>query len=77
MIVIAFIILFYLVLLSVALCLIVAHIAIAITVYKNAKELSSPAMGLPPWVWALLSFSVPAVGMLCYWLMNHSILSKE
>ena len=71
-----FVVLLYLILLVVV-CLIVVHIAIAVAVYNNAKKLPTAAMGLSPWVWALLSFSVPAVGVLCYWLMNHSTLSRK
>lgn len=57
--------------------LILVHVVIAIAVYDSAKELRSPALELPPWVWAVLTFTVPALGMLCYWLMNHSTLARK
>ena len=67
----------YLGVLAIFVGIIVVHLAIGIRVYNDAKELTSPAMEFPPWVWSLLSFSVPAVGLLCYWLLNHSTLTKD
>lgn len=57
--------------------LFLVNIAIAITVYSDAKELKAPALGLGPWVWSLLSFTVPGLGLLVYWLMNHSTLARQ
>ena len=71
-----FVFLLYLFLLAI-LCLVVVHVAIAAAVYNDARKLKPPALGLSAWVWALLSFSVPAIGLLCYWLMNHSTLSRR
>ncbi len=58
-------------------CLVVVQIAIGISVQKNAHQLPSLAMDFGPWIWSLLAFSVPGLGVLCYWLMNHSTLSRK
>ena len=60
-----------------ALLLISAHLALIVIVYRDAKELSYPALGISPFLWATISFCLPIIGMFIYWIMNHSSLSRH
>ncbi len=53
-----------------------AHFALSIIVYKDARTLKRPALGLTPVIWAAVSFSLPVIGMFIYWLMNYSSLKQ-
>lgn len=53
------------------------HISLTLIVYKDAKNLRYPALGISPFLWAGVSFSLPILGMFIYWLMNHSILCRS
>lgn len=56
---------------------IAAHLAISVIVYRDAKTLLHPALGISPFLWFSISFIFPIGGMFIYWLMNHSSLNKE
>ena len=59
------------------LLLIATHLALTAIVYRDAKALSNSALGISPFLWLGISFSLPIIGMFIYWLMNYSSLSKE
>ncbi|WP_418789957.1 hypothetical protein [Phosphitispora sp. TUW77] len=50
------------------------HFVVSIIVYKDARTLKRPALGLTPLIWAAVSFSLPVMGMFIYWVMNYSTL---
>ncbi|AHF08411.1 hypothetical protein [Desulfitobacterium metallireducens] len=60
-----------------ALLLIPTHLALTVIVYRDAKRLSQTALGLSPFLWLGITFSLPIIGMLIYWIMNYSSLSRD
>lgn len=59
-------------------CLFIAtHISISFLVYRDAKTLERSALGISPFLWFGIAFSLPILGMFIYWLMNYSTLSKR
>ena len=59
-----------------ALLLIATHLALTVIVYRDAKRLSQVALGISPFLWLGITFSLPIIGMFIYWIMNHSSLSR-
>jgi hypothetical protein len=57
--------------------LIATHLALTVIVYKDARGLSHPALGIAPLLWLGITFSLPIIGMLIYWIMNYSSLSRN
>ncbi|UWG96634.1 hypothetical protein LPY66_17380 [Dehalobacter sp. DCM] len=60
-----------------ALILIITHIALTVIVYRDAKSLSQTALEISPLLWLGIAFSLPIIGMVVYWLMNYSSLSRR
>jgi len=52
------------------------HLVLTIVVYRDAKTLYEPALGIKPSLWATIAFTLPLGGMFIYWLINHSTLNK-
>lgn len=57
--------------------LIPTHLALTVIVYRDAKSLSNSALGISPFLWLGITFSLPIIGMFIYWLMNYSSLSRS
>jgi len=57
--------------------LISTHLAISVIVYRDAKNLDYSALGISPFLWFGITFSLPIIGMFIYWIMNYSSLSKR
>lgn len=57
--------------------LVATHISLTIIVYRDAKSLHYPALGISPFLWLGIAFSLPIVGMFIYWVMNYSSLAKQ
>lgn len=49
-------------------------VASAYFAYKDASKREVLALGIPPVVWALVCIPSGVLGLLAYWLMNHSTL---
>lgn len=60
-----------------ALLLAATHLALTVIVYQDAKRLSQAALGISPFLWLGITFSLPIIGMFIYWIMNHSSLSRH
>lgn len=60
-----------------ALLLIATHISLTIIVFRDAKLLQRSALGISPFLWLGITFSLPIIGMFIYWIMNYSSLSKH
>jgi len=56
---------------------IAAHFALSVVVYRDAKELPKPALGISPSLWLGIALSVPVIGMFIYWVMNYSTLKPN
>lgn len=56
--------------------LISTHLALTVIVYRDARSLSRPALGISPFLWLGITFSLPIIGMFIYWIMNYSSLSR-
>jgi len=52
-----------------------AHIVLTYIVFQDARNLNSPALNISPVLWTAISFVLPFIGMLIYWVMNHSNLN--
>ena len=59
------------------LLLIATHFALTAIVYRDAKSLLHAALGIPPFLWLGITFSLPIIGMFIYWVMNYSSLSND
>ena len=59
------------------LLLIATHLALTVIVYRDALGLSYSALGISPFLWLGITFSLPIIGMFIYWLMNYSSLSRS
>lgn len=59
------------------LLLVATHISLTIIVYRDAKSLSRPALGISPFLWLGITFSLPILGMFIYWTMNYSSLTRQ
>lgn len=59
------------------LLLVATHISLTIIVYRDAKSLPYPALGISPFLWLGITFSLPIIGMFIYWVMNYSSLAKQ
>ena len=46
------------------------HIAIAISVWRDAKQRPDLLFGIPPWTWGLMGLATGAVGLIVHWLAN-------
>lgn len=57
--------------------LVATHISLTIIVYRDARSLPYPALGISPFLWLGIAFSLPIVGMFICWVMNYSSLSKQ
>ena len=53
------------------------HLASSVIVYRDARNLEWSALGIKPFLWFGIAFSLPILGMLIYWVMNHSTLSRH
>lgn len=53
------------------------HLVVTILVYRDSKTIIEPVLGLSPFLWAAISFTVPIGGMFMYWLMNYSNLTQK
>lgn len=60
-----------------ALLLIATHLALTVIVYRDARNLSQTALGISPFLWLGVTFSLPIIGMFIYWIMNYSSLSRR
>lgn len=56
--------------------LISTHLALTVIVSRDARSLSRPALGISPFLWLGITFSLPIIGMFIYWIMNYSSLSR-
>jgi hypothetical protein len=53
------------------------HLAISVITYRDARNLEWSALGIKPFLWFGIAFSLPILGMFIYWVMNYSTLSKQ
>jgi hypothetical protein len=53
------------------------HLALTVIVYRDAKRLSYSTLGISPFLWLGITFSLPIIGMFIYWAMNYSSLSRS
>lgn len=51
-----------------------ATLATVVVVYRDARKLVYPALGINPLLWAGFALILPVIGVLIYWLMNRSSL---
>lgn len=54
--------------------LIITHLNLTAIVYRDAQNLHESPLGIPPFLWLGVAFSMPVIGMFIYWLMNYSSL---
>jgi hypothetical protein len=50
---------------------------IAATVWRDADGLKNPRPELAPWLWFLLVLFNSLLGVVAYWLRNHSTLRRR
>ena len=53
------------------------HLAVTTIVFRDARSLTCSALGISPFLWLGITFSLPIIGMFIYWLMNYSSLSRN
>ena len=53
------------------------HVSLCVVVYKDAVGLPKPELGISSILWLGISFTLPILGMLIYWLMNYSNLKRS
>ncbi|MDO9534989.1 MAG: hypothetical protein Q7J85_06580 [Bacillota bacterium] len=54
-----------------------AHFALSVVVYRDAKKLPEPALGINPTLWLGIALSIPVIGMFIYWVMNYSTMKPN
>ncbi len=54
-----------------------AHLVLTFIVLQDAKKLCKSSLNISPFLWAAISFMLPVIGMLIYWVMNHSSLNTD
>lgn len=54
--------------------LIITHLNLTAIVYRDAQSHNELPLGIPPFLWLGIAFSMPVIGMFIYWLMNYSSL---
>ena len=52
----------------------IVGIIVSIIVLRDAQKSTFRCLNIPPFVWAILAFVQPAMGLLAYWIMNKSSL---
>jgi len=45
-------------------------------VCKDARQKERLAFSIPPFWWGIIVFAEPALGVLVYWVIHHSTLSR-
>ena len=55
----------------------VVNFFFALAVSADARELRRPALGISPRVWFFAVLFSSVVGVIAYWIMNHSALVKD
>lgn len=57
--------------------LMITHLNLTVIVYRDAQSRHESPLGIPPFLWLGVAFSMPVIGMFIYWIMNYSSLKSN